>query len=132
MQKSIPVLLLFLMLALAAVSCDTAELPPLEGERTDLAAEFISCLVDGDYEGGEGYFNARMKKALPAQKLQQVWEELQSQVGSYVGEVGMREEVIEGFDVVFVTTEFEDDLINIRVVFGEDRRITGLWFDPVQ
>ena len=43
----------------------------------------------------------------------------------------MREDHIDGYDVIFVTTEFEEDLINIRIVFDEDRRVAGLWFEPV-
>jgi hypothetical protein len=131
MRRHSPVLLLALTLCLVAVSCSSAELPPLEGEPAELAEKFIGSLVEGDYDGCVGYFNAKMKRAMSARKLEKVWTDLQAQVGPYVGEAGMREEVIDGYDVVFVTTEFEEDLINIRVVFGEDRRVAGLWFEPV-
>lgn len=132
MHRSFSMLLLSLMLCLVAISCNTAELPPLEGEPAELAAEFIGCLVKGDYEGCVGYFSAKMKRAMSARKLEQVWKDLQSQMGPYVEETGMREEIIDGYDVVFVTTEFKDGLIDVRVVFDEDRRVAGLWFDPVQ
>ncbi len=130
MGKYVTVLLLALGLCLAAVSCSTAELPPLEGEPAELARSFISSLAGGDYEGCTGYFNTKMGRAMKAGKLEKVWRDLQAQVGSYVGETSIREEVVDGYDVVFVTSEFEKDSLIIRVVFDEDRRVAGLWFDP--
>ncbi len=132
MSRWFPVLLLSLVLCLSAISCSTAELPPLEGEPAELAEEFTGCLAQGDYDGCVEYFSAKMKRAMSARKLEQAWEDLQSQVGPYLGKTDLREEVIDGFDVVFVTAEFEQDLIIIRVVFDEDRRVSGLWFDPVK
>ena len=72
-----------------------------------------------------------MKRALPAWKLKQAWNELQNQAGQFVKKAEMREDKIEGYDVVFVTAEFEHDLVNIRIVFDDDRRVAGLWIEPI-
>lgn len=132
MRKYVSVLLLALALCLAAASCSTAELPPLEGEPADLAREFIGSLARGDYEECSGYFSARMGRSMSARKLEKVWRDLQGQVGLYRGENSLREDVVDGYDVVFVTSEFEKDSLIIRVVFDEDRRVAGLWFTPVE
>ncbi len=130
MRRYYPLLLLALVLCLAAVSCSTKKLPPLEGEPAELAEKFVGSLAKGDYEECVGYFSARMKRAMNARKLEKVWADLQGQVGPYKEVAGMREEIIDGYDVVFVTTDFEKDSLIIRVVFDEDRRVAGLWFDP--
>jgi hypothetical protein len=131
MPKTFLALLLALLLCLAAVSCAGEKLPPLEGEPAELAEEFFQCLVKGNYSECTDYFSKKMKQAMSARKLEQVWNDLQGQVGSYVKVTDMREDHIDGYDVIFVTTEFEEDLINIRIVFDEDRRVAGLWFEPV-
>lgn len=131
MAKTFPALLLALLLCLFAVSCAGEELPPLEGEPAELAEEFFQYLVNGNYDECTNYFSKEMKRALPARRLEQAWNDLQNQLGQFVRKTEMREDKIDGYDVVFVTTEFENDLINVRIVFDEDRRVAGLWFEPI-
>lgn len=132
MRKYFRILLLALVLGLTAASCSPAELPPLEGEPADLAREFISGLAGGDYEGCFAYFNVKMGRAMKAKKLEKVWTDLQAQVGPYRGETELREDVADGYDVVNVTSEFENDPLVIRIVFDGERRVAGLWFLPVE
>lgn len=131
-RKFSALLFLLAIYLLAAVSCSPTELPPLEGTPADLADEFINCLVKGDFEGGVDYFDAKMKRAMPARKLEQIWADLEKQIGPYEGQTDVRKEVIDGYDVLFVTAKFRDDSIVIRVVFAENRRVAGLWFDEAQ
>lgn len=134
MIKRLTVLLILAVLLFAAASCggNQAPLEPLEGEITDLAGEFIVLLVEGDYKSAAGFFNATMLKAMPARKLGQTWQGLLKQAGPYVGEVDKKTDVVQGFDVVFVTTEFANSNMIIRVVFDSDKRVTGLWFTPAE
>ncbi|NLA10854.1 MAG: DUF3887 domain-containing protein [Firmicutes bacterium] len=131
-RKYSTALILLAICLFAAVSCSPGELPPLEGEPAELADDFISCLAKSDYEGAVDYFDAKMKRAMPVRKLEQIWTELEGQIGPYEQQTDMREEFVDGYDVVFVTAEFRDDSVVIRVVFDENRRVAGLWFDPVQ
>ncbi|MEW5786169.1 MAG: DUF3887 domain-containing protein [Bacillota bacterium] len=133
MFKRYLVFILFALLAFPIVSCSggsEVDFPPLEGEITDLADQFIAHLVEGDYEAAVSFFEAKMKRAMPAKKLDQTWQVLLNQVGPYVGAVEKRTDVAEGYDVVFITTEFEKEMLIIRVVFDSDKRIAGLWFNP--
>lgn len=132
MPRKLTVLLLSLGICLVAVSCNTAALPPLEGEPAELADEFIALLAKDDFEGCTGYFDAVMKRAMSARELEQVWEALVNRIGPYIGALDKREDAVDGYDVVLVTAEFEKDLLTIRIVFDQNRRVSGLWFDPVQ
>ena len=131
MLRRCPVFFLLLLFFAVAISC-SGELPPLEGEITDLAEEFIACLVDGEYDRGVEFFSAEMKRAMSARGLAQTWEQLLEQMGPYVGEVGKRIESSGEHDAVIVTTAFEHVFLDIRVVFDKDRRVAGLWFNPAQ
>ena len=129
-------LFLVMMLAVSALSCgraSTVDDPPLEGEITTLAEDFISKMAAGEFEQAVGYyFDAPMKRAMSAKTLSETWETLLGQVGPYTGQVDKRTDVVDGYDVVFVTTQFENDKIVIQVVFNEDKRISGLWFLPAE
>jgi len=108
----------------------TTELEPLKGGIIDLAEAFVDDLVNEDFDAAVRYFDQKMLKAMPASKLGSTWEQIQKQAGSFVRKVENRVEKIQGYDVVFVTSEFDKSLIDIRVVFNSDRRIAGLFFEP--
>lgn len=128
------IVLLLSFLAVGVVSCAPAPEvgPPLEGEITALAEEFIASLVAGDYSGAVSYFDAQMLKALPEKKLKQTWEGLLQQMGPYQGEVEKRVEQSGQYEAVNVITDFAQGQLNIRVVFNSDHRVSGLWFKPVE
>ena len=129
-------LVLVMLLAVSVLSCgsdSTVDNPPLEGEITDLAEDFIGKMAAGEFEQAvDHYFDAPMKRAMSAKTLSETWETLLGQVGPYTGQVDKRTDVIDGYDVVFVTTQFENDKVVIQVVFNEDKRVSGLWFLPAE
>ena len=135
MLKRIAVMLLLIILTLALISCSSDPEPvdpPLEGEITDLASEFIDNLVKEDYSAAAAFFDAQMKKAMSEKKLKQTWEGLLKQMGAYVGEVDKRVEQSGEYEAVNVISEYTSDPLNIRVVFNSDKRVSGLWFQPVE
>lgn len=135
MLKRIAGMVLPMLLAFAVVSCsgDPEPVgPPLEGEITDLASEFIDNLVKEDYSSAAAFFDAQMKRAMSEKKLKQTWDSLLKQMGAYVGEVDKRVEQSGEYEAVNVITEFANESLNIRVVFNSDKRVSGLWFQPVE
>ena len=94
--------------------------------------ELVSLLANGDYEKVVENFDETMKKALPADKLKEVWDSLIAQVGAFVEQTAVRKEKILGYDVVFVTCKFENSLLDAKVVFNQRKQISGLFFVPPQ
>lgn len=94
------------------------------------AKDLVSLLANGDYEKAVENFDETMKAALPAEKLQQVWNSLIAQVGAFVEQTAVRKEKILGYDVVFVTCKFENSVLDAKVVFNRKRQISGLFFVP--
>ncbi len=124
-----------LLIILFAAGCggnEAVELEPLIGDITELANDFVNYLGEGEYNSAYSFFCGKMRNAMSERDLRRTWQQLQGQLGSYEEVVGERTEKVEEYDIVFLTTAFEEDLINIRIVFNEDRRISGLWFDPVE
>lgn len=96
------------------------------------AKDLVSLLANGDYEKAVENFDETMKKALPADKLKEVWNSLIAQVGAFVEQTAVRKEKILGYDVVFVTCKFENSVLDAKVVFDSEKKIAGLFFVPSQ
>jgi dienelactone hydrolase len=119
--------------ALLTIALDTAlaaESP--SGAVTSAGEQFVDLLVKGDFAGAVGRFNSTMKSALPEQKLREAWQTIQKQAGRFQKQLRTRVENLGGYDVVFVTCQFEQAALDAKVVFDAKRQVAGLWFAPSQ
>lgn len=73
-----------------------------------------------------------MKKELPASKLAEVWKTLEEQAGAFQSITETRTEEMGQAEIVIVTVRFEQNLLDIRMTFNQDKRIIGLYFVPAQ
>ncbi|HBN84017.1 MAG TPA: hypothetical protein DDZ89_09255 [Clostridiales bacterium] len=113
------------------ISCSpSGDLPPVEGELTDVVQDFTDKMVQEDFKGAYDYFDQPMRKALPLFQLKMIWRQLPKQAGSFVKSKGYQYETVQGYDVFNVALEFSEAFINMRVVFNEENRVTGLFFQP--
>jgi len=96
------------------------------------AKNLVKHLANGNYEKAVENFDSTMKQLLPAEKLKQVWESLIAQAGAFVEQRGIREEKILGYNVIFVTCQFEKSVLDAKVVFNDKEEIAGLFFVPPQ
>ena len=87
-------------------------------------------MVKGDFAAADAHFDARMKSALPEEKLRDVWQTLQKQTGPFKARLQTRVEKQRDYDVVFVTCQFERATLDAKVVFDAARQIAGLFFVP--
>ncbi|MGA1979939.1 MAG: DUF3887 domain-containing protein [Sedimentisphaerales bacterium] len=97
-----------------------------------LAKDLVSALASGDNKKAVENFDGTMKNALPAEKLQEVWNSLIAQSGPFVEQAGTRREKILQYDVIFVTCKFERGVLDAKVVLDGNKRIAGLFFVPSQ
>jgi hypothetical protein len=130
------------ILALATLSCAPNKAALTPGSQTTsppaataakvipLAQNFVKQLAQKDYKGAETNFDATMQNALPADKLQAVWEQVQSTNGTFQGQAGVRTAVENSYNEAIVTGQFANGKIDIKIVFDKDERIGGLWFAP--
>jgi hypothetical protein len=97
-----------------------------------LAKDLVSSLSRGNYKEAVANFDGTMKNALPAEKLQEAWNSLIVQFGSFVEQAGTRRVKILQYDVIFVTCKFEKGALDAKVVFDNNKQIAGLFFVPSQ
>jgi hypothetical protein len=73
-----------------------------------------------------------MKGALPEPKLREAWQTLLQQAGPFQKRLGTRQDVQDGYQIVFVTCQFERAALDVKVVFNAGREVAGLFFVPAR
>ena len=96
------------------------------------AKEFVDFLTKQDFAKAVENFDSVMTKAMPEEKLKEVWQAVIRQAGPFKKQKGIRTETLPKFDIVYVICEFEKGNLDVKVVFNREKQITGLWFAPAQ
>ncbi|NIM06476.1 MAG: DUF3887 domain-containing protein [Armatimonadetes bacterium] len=130
MIKRFFVLAMLLAVCVALASCGQSEQASDPGELTEPAKRFVMLLAEEDFTGAVESFDATMREVLPAANLKQAWSTLVTELGAFENLAGARTEKEQGFEVVYVTCEFERGSADIKVAFDGAQRISGLWFVP--
>ena len=103
-----------------------------QGDLEALARDLVDQLAVGQFDEAATNFDAKMQQVLPPDKLQETWQALLAQVGPYQGQLGARSEQRENYDLVFVTTQFAEAMLDTQVTFDDQGRVAGLFFVPVE
>lgn len=94
------------------------------------AESLVTAMAEGDYEGAGKDFDAVMSNGLPPEKLKEVWDQTISVTGGFKGTKGTRSENILVYKTIYVTCEFENMTMDVKVVFGRSGKVCGLWLVP--
>jgi uncharacterized protein len=91
---------------------------------------FVELLVKKDFATAVATFDDTMKTAMPEAKLQETWNAVVAKVGAFKQIVKTRMEKRGTYTIVFVTSEFQNATLDIKVVLDQSKRIAGLFFAP--
>lgn len=95
---------------------------------SNLASQFVDLLRQEKFSEAVGFFDTILIEALPVDQLSAAWSDLVSQAGAYKRQIKQSQQIRFPFLVMMVTCEFENKMIDIKVVFDQKNKITGLWF----
>jgi len=99
-------------------------------EVTRAGKDFVELLAKEDFAGAVGRFDDTMRIALPEGKLRETWQTLQAQAGAFQKQLGVTETKLAGYDVVLVTCQFKQMVLDAKVVFDTNAKVAGLFFVP--
>ncbi len=99
-------------------------------QHVEMAKTFVDQMAKGQFEKAVEPFDQTMSQALPAEKLKEIWDGLIKENGGFQRSTETRSEKILKYDVVFVTCEFERGMLDAKVVFNTQSKISGLFFVP--
>jgi dienelactone hydrolase len=97
-----------------------------------VATGFVDLLLKGDYPAAAALEGGPMKDAAPAAKLGEIWTGIQTQLGAYERRLGTRTEKRARYDMVFVTTAFERQTVDLKVVIDDGGHVVGFFILPGQ
>lgn len=126
MKKYLAWSLLIISISMSLCGEQKTETPALD--LTSKAKDFVAMLAQEDYAGVVATFDTKMKSVMPESKVAEAWTSIQSQVGMFKKQTGVRQTKEQGFDVVYVTCEFEQRKVDIKVVYNSSQQVSGLWF----
>ena len=133
MKRLLTLPAIIVVLSLLA-SCAAKPTPaPTPTPVTDLesaAKTFVTLLRDGKYAEATQMFDPQMAAAFPTSKMQATWEGLVQQAGAFKEIKGVKMADEGGYRIAYVTCDFAQTPLDLKVVFGKDGRISGLWFVP--
>src|SRR5262245_58240593 len=92
--------------------------------------EIVDMLNKGQFAEVAAKFDGQMTQLLPADKLEQTWKQLISQVGSFKQISEASYASAQGMDVALLTCDFEKMKLLASVAFNSDKKISGLRFVP--
>ncbi len=124
----VPSFLLGLLSVGARPAVSGAEEPP-----NSLVAEaqaFASDLAAGEFHDAAGRFDPTMAAAIPADKLRDLWGQLEKQSGPFQSFGSSTTGEVSGLKVVYVPARFKAGALRLKIVFDRQAKITGLWFEP--
>ncbi len=108
---------------------DAAPAQEPQGPR-ERARALVAALSEERFEDATRDFDERMRGALPAKRLAEVWQTLRAQAGRLERIEGDRIEDAPPYRVVVVQASFEKAPLDIRVTVDAENRVAGLFFTP--
>jgi len=128
-MKRLLVLAAVLLVGLMLAHCGKEE-ATTESKYETLGRAFVRQLAEGSYDSITAGFDSNMARELPADKLEYIFGSLEAQFGAFKGQGGVRQSETGGFQMVFVTMQFEKSMLDAKVVFDSTDRVAGLFFMP--
>lgn len=106
--------------------------PPGKQAVTASSQKLVQNLISKNYSAVVASFSPEIVAALPAEKLQPTWEQLQQQVGSWQSITGVRIENQRQHVIVYVGCQFEKQALDLRLSFNPLQQVDGINFIPTQ
>ena len=122
--------LAFVLFAAVLVSHAQVPAPPKQGDNEASAKHFVELFTAKDFAFASQFFDETLKTAMPADKSLELWQALNAQFGNFKKQTGTRKEKTGQFEIVYVTSEFEKESIDFKLVFNQAGQITGLFIVP--
>jgi hypothetical protein len=118
----------------AAPAAASADSVPSASEQLmhEHAAFMLDRIAAKDFPGARQWFDAEMRDALPAEKLETVWSQIQTQLGAYRDRGSAQTTTAQNHPVLVYDLTMERGHVVASVVFDADGKIAGLFFRPAQ
>lgn len=109
----------------------TAYAEQADGPETR-AEKLVDMMAKKDFSSVVKNFDATMTNVMPAEKLEQVWDQVTGQAGNFKKQLKTSKEKVQQYEVVHVTCQFEKARLDVNVVYNKDGKVSGINFAPAR
>ncbi len=95
-----------------------------------ISRKIVDNLVNQRFENVRDDFAEDLRSALPAEKIQEVWESVVLQIGEFEEISSTQNRTAGGYQQVNHKCKFERNNANIEVTFSSDKKVVGLYIKP--
>jgi hypothetical protein len=133
MEKRKIIIALALILSLILiVGCAKKDVAPIVEDAEQRARQFVGFLYNSEFEEANKMLAGITVKALKEQdtSLEDIWNDITIQAGEFkeIKETKVTEEM--GYSCVYITCDFKNESLNIKVVLDKEGKVAGLFFIP--
>lgn len=124
------------VLTLSQLCTIAQEDKPVPSTASLKAIEFIDLLATGEFEKAVATFDATMAKVMPAEQLKKEWQSVAEPGGklrsrSVLKSDKLKQGTVE-YEAVIVACDFEKRLMESRLVYSADGKLSGMFFRPAK
>jgi hypothetical protein len=101
-----------------------------EAAREKIALDMLNSFAREDYDGVSKNFYSSLKQTSTNEKLAEIWEAVNTQVGKYVKVLTITPSMFGEYHQLKIRCNFEKDNLTLYVAFTEDDRIIAFNFNP--
>lgn len=98
------------------------------GNIQENAENFVDALADGNYATARSLFAPKLKENFLPEDLEQGWQEVLAEAGSFKGRSESKRVESSGSDLVLVNLEFERENRSLMIIFNPLKQIVGVDF----
>jgi len=121
---------MFLFLFFSFVQHGQAQNTAKQDSLDLLARAFVQQMNSGQFDQSVQNFDETMSRLMPADKIKETWEAISQQVGVLKELHGSKFQATSQYDIVLLSSSFEQMRLIIKVVFDKNKQISGLFFLP--
>lgn len=98
------------------------------GNVQENAENFVDALTNGNYAAARGFLDPKLKETLLPEDLEQAWQEVLAETGSFKGRSDSRRIESASSNLVLVNLEFERENRSFMIIFNPLKQIIGVDF----
>jgi hypothetical protein len=113
----------------SSIFSTSPSLNPVQGYADPATQAVLQGLSENDYAQFMQYCNADMRAALTQEKFSQTSTQLLRQVGPFISLKFLSTETRDNYVIVHYEAKYEKTALKIRMVFDNDHKVAGQWFE---
>ncbi len=98
------------------------------GNVQENAEQFVDALIQGHYAVARGFLDPKLKETLLPEDLEQAWQEILAETGSFKRRSDSRRVESSSSNIVLVNLEFQKENRSFMIIFNPLKQIVGVDF----